>query len=241
MSDPKPSPDPGYFPQTQWTRIVRVIQQGRTDAAWRALSDFCEDYRPAIVNFFCRHGCDSEQAQELTQEFFLKRILRPWEDRAGFLQVVDRAKGRFRAFLAHVLWLFLTDHWRSRGRGLTDGKPRLISLEQLAPRDDAPDGAAFETFGRELDRPVAEQILQRAATRSKGSAQMVAHFRRQLTQAEAARQLGQSSAAFKVAYDRFKKRFAAEIAKQAAKLAGPDPDAIRAEIRYLMSLFEDQP
>jgi DNA-directed RNA polymerase specialized sigma24 family protein len=234
MSDPQ-SPEAGCFPTTQWTQILAPIQRGESDSAWAALNEFCQCYRPAVCQFFRRHGCDPDQAQELTQEFFLKRILKPWDDRASFLHTAERSRGRFRSFLCHVLWRFLQDEWKSRNAaGRTASH---IPLEELMHADAAADGEAFKKFGSAFDRVFAQQLLHRAAERSNHSRHLLAHFRREISQEQAARELGLSENAFKQAYDRFKKRLALDLAAEAAKIAGPDENDIRAEIRYLMSLF----
>jgi|SRR5436190_3020118 RNA polymerase sigma-70 factor (ECF subfamily) len=237
MSDPLP-PERGYFPTTQWTEIIGPIQSGERETAWAALNDFCECYRMSVHNFFRRHGCDPDQADELTQDFFLKRILKPWDNRGGFLHVADRARGTFRKFLAHVLWLFLKERWTAQRALRAGGAVVRIPLEELAPADELADGEAFKKFGSRFDRIFAEDLIQRAADRSKHSQHLLAHFRREMPQAQAARELGLSEDAFKLAYDRFKKRLAVDLAAEAAKIAGPDENEIRAEICYLMSLFE---
>jgi len=111
----------GSFPTTQWTQIIAVMQDGTEAAAWHALSNFCEQYRPAIQSFFVRRGCTQENAMDYTQEFFLSRILVPWDARNSFLHQARRSEhGRFRSFLCWMLWHFLRDQLKKGGgaRGL---------------------------------------------------------------------------------------------------------------------------
>src|SRR5437016_4772802 len=99
MSDSQQTSASSSFPTTQWTQIISVIQKGDDAAAWQALSQFCERYRPAVHNFFRRRGCSPEEADDHTQEFFSTRIMADWEQRAGFLISADRKQTvRFRSF-----------------------------------------------------------------------------------------------------------------------------------------------
>jgi DNA-directed RNA polymerase specialized sigma24 family protein len=237
MSDSKAAAS-GCFPTTQWTQIIGSIQSAESDVALVALNEFCECYRPAVLGFFRRHGCDPDQAEELTQEFFVKRILTPWDDRASFMHAAERSKGSFRSFLCHVLWFFLKDQWKARRTARAGGDVQHIPLEDLAPADELADHEAFKKFGSAFDRVFAQQIIQRAAERSKHSKHLLMYLRGEISQQQAARQLGLSENAFKQAYHRFKERLADDLAEEVAKLAGPAEDEIRAEIRYLMTLSD---
>ena len=236
MKQEAPTEPSGPFPRTQWTTVIAPIQRGQGDEAWVALNEFCQCYRPAICHFFRRHGCDADQAEELTQDFFLKRIMHGWEDRASFVHAAERSKGRFRSFLCHVLWLFLMDHWKSRRTARGGGLIPHLPLEDLAPTDLVSDDEAFKRFGAEFDRHFVLEIVKRAANRSKHSHYLLAHFFDTMSQEKAAAHLGLSTNAFKRAYHDFRQRLARDIAAEVARLAGPDENDIRAEIAYFMSL-----
>lgn len=120
----EPAITSGCFPTTKWTVLLNVIQEGDAAAAASALESFCAQYRPAIRNFFVRRGVDPDEAEEYTQNFFLQRILKPWEGRDGFLHAAQRREaGKFRSFLSHVLWLHLQDEWRRKSAMTTGGGP----------------------------------------------------------------------------------------------------------------------
>ena len=241
MNNEQPSQQSGPFPVTQWTEVIAPIQRGETNQAWTALNEFCQSYRPAVCHFFRRHGCDADQAEELTQDFFLKRIIKGWEDRASFVHAAERSKGSFRRFLCHVLWLFLKDHWKSRHTIRGGGLVSHVPLESLAPSDELADDEAFKRFGAEFDRQFVLEIVKRAADRSKHSQYLLAHFFGTMSQEKAGAHLGLSANAFKRAYHDFRKRLARDIAEEVAKVAGPDENDIRAEIIYLMSLCGQEP
>jgi len=234
-------PSHGCFPTTEWTLILKVIQKGDVTAAGAALENFCGQYRPAIRNFFFRRCADPHLADEYTQNFFLQRILKPWDDRReSFLHAAEqRAGGRFRGFLSHVLWLHLYDeHRRSISAHGGPGAER-VSLSDPVEFTEEMGGISYAAFGREFDRELALEIIRRAADRSRHSKHHVAHLRGEISQAVAARELGMEENTFKVAHHRFRKRLATDIHAEVSKLVGPDEKEVRAEIAYLISLFAE--
>jgi DNA-directed RNA polymerase specialized sigma24 family protein len=226
--------DSSNYPATQWTSIIEVIQKGDDKAAWHALEGFCEGYRPAIYNFFRRRGVNHEDAEEYTQEFFLTRIHERWDVREGFLFKVHRdQRSRFRCFLSSVLRCFLIDKLRKLQRTplqVDDPNPVLSTLDMASDDDPGP-------FDREFDRALAMEIFQKAAGNSTHSGYLLAHFRNEITQAEAATALRINENAFKQYFARFRKSFPHNLRNEVKKLVGPDESEIDAEIRHLISVF----
>lgn len=238
MRDEQTEAASGCFPTTQWTLILEAIQSGDQAAAWEALNRFCERYRPAVRNFFLRRGLNPEQAEDYTQAFFTSRIVEKWDERDGFLHSVERrGNDKFRSFLSHVLWRFLQDEQRKQRAAKAGGQVEHISLSDPESRIGEICGESFEGFGREFDRVLALEIIQRAVSHSKHSKHHEAHLRGDMSQAEAAKELGMEENAFKQAHHRFRERLARDIWEEVSKLSGPDEAETRAEIRYLMSLF----
>jgi len=226
--------DPSNYPATQWTLIIEVIQKGDDQVAWSALEDFCEGYRPAIYNFFRRHGVSHADAEEYTQEFFLTRIHQRWDVREGFLFKAQRnQRSKFRCFLCTVLRCFLVDKWRQRKRTplpVDDPNPILSTLDMASAEDPG-------RFDREFDRAIAQQIFQKAAGNSTHSKYLLAHFRDEISQAEAAKALRIEENAFKQSFARFRKSFPQNLRKEVKDLVGPEEAEIDAEIRHLISVF----
>lgn len=238
MNEPLPTSSSSSFPSTQWTQIISAIQTQDGEAAWPALVEFCERYRPAIHRFFLRRGVPPEQAEDYTQAFFQKRILERWDGRDSFLHTITRNEGqRFRGFLCHVLWCFLKDQWKAEMSQKAGGGVPHVPLDDLMETGDAADEETFKSVGREFDRAFALEILRKAAERSRHSTFLMAHLRGELPQKQAAEEMGVSEGAFKQAYRRFRERLARDLWDEVSKLAGPDEKEIRAEIEYLMSLF----
>ena len=241
MNEPERTTASSSFPATDWTQVIGVIQDGDGGPSWEALVEFCERYRPAVRDFFRRRGCECEAAEDYTQSFFASRILEPLSRREGFLLAAKRDEHtRFRSFLCHVLWRFLQDEWKKHAAQKSGGKICHVPLEGLELAGDLESEGSFKHFGREFDRSFAREILLKAADRSRHSKHLLAHLRGEISQEEAARELGLTANAFKQAYHRFRQRLAADLWDEVSKLAGPDEKEIRAEMEYLMSLFLDR-
>ena len=144
---------------------------------------------------------------------------------------------KFRGFLCHVLWLHLQDEWRRTSAVTSGGRVEKISLSDPEFPVEEIIGVSYENFGREFDRELALEIIRKAAARSRHSKYHEAHLRGEMTQAEAACELGMKENAFKVAHHRFRERLARDIWAEVSRLVGPDESEIRAEMAYLMSLF----
>jgi hypothetical protein len=80
------------FHTTRWTVVMRAAQ---SQAPWgqSALAELCRLYWYPLYTFARRRGRAPEDAQDLTQSFFLHMV----EHRA--FKGVDRLKGKFRSFL----------------------------------------------------------------------------------------------------------------------------------------------
>ena len=95
---------PGAFETTRWSLILSGAGLGSGDQEIRqALAELCQIYWRPIFFFIARRGYSAEDAEDLTQDFFV-RILR-----SDWLQKADPARGRFRSLLLKSLQNFLND------------------------------------------------------------------------------------------------------------------------------------
>jgi len=107
--------EPRQFATTRWSLILSAAHSETGEQKARdALEELCRIYwRPAFV-FVCRRGYSTEDAQDLTQDFFWK-ILEP-----NWLEHADVNRGRFRTLLLTSLQNFLVnaaEKARTRKRG----------------------------------------------------------------------------------------------------------------------------
>ena len=93
-------PGPSQFPATRWTLVVAAGNPHRKEAR-SALVSLCENYWYPLYAYLRRRGYPSDQAQDLTQEFFIRVLEGRYINRA------EPEKGRFRAFLVTSLKFWL--------------------------------------------------------------------------------------------------------------------------------------
>ncbi|MDB6122249.1 MAG: hypothetical protein JWQ71_1242 [Pedosphaera sp.] len=94
-----------------------------------ALEKLCRTYWSPLYFFVRGRGYGAEDAQDLTQQFFLSLLSR------NDFAMVDPARGKFRTFLLTALTHFLANEWdRSRAAKRGGGKT-IISLDSLAAEE----------------------------------------------------------------------------------------------------------
>lgn len=115
----------GVFVTTRWSM---VLSAGGPDAGERkgrdALAELCRTYWRPIFSFVCWRGYSPEDAQDLTQDFFVMIFRNNWFERA------DPSRGRFRSFLLKSLMNFLNnaaDRSHAQKRG---GDMKFISWDE---------------------------------------------------------------------------------------------------------------
>ena len=102
-----------------------VVSAGgpRSSEASRALAALCENYWFPLYAFVRRAGYSAEDAQDLTQEFFVRLLAK------NYLAVADRQRGRFRSFLLGAMKHFLANQQRRQGTQKRGGHRPMISLD----------------------------------------------------------------------------------------------------------------
>jgi RNA polymerase sigma factor (sigma-70 family) len=108
-----PAEGAASFHTTRWTIVMRAAQS-HAQGGQSALAELCRLYWYPLYIFARRRGYSPEDAQDLTQGFFLHLL----ENRT--LRRVDRLKGRFRSFLLASFQNHLS-HVLERARRLKRG------------------------------------------------------------------------------------------------------------------------
>src|ERR1700741_4350819 len=114
-------PGSSQFPTTRWTLVIAAGDPHRKEAR-SALVSLCENYWYPLYAYLRKRGYPADQAQDLTQEFFIRLLEGRYLDRA------DPEKGRFRSFLLTSLKFFVADE-EARHRALKRGAGQLVSFE----------------------------------------------------------------------------------------------------------------
>lgn len=240
LSNSAPDQTAANFAPTRWTLVQR--SRGESPEARTALSELCETYYQPVLRFLRREGRDEDAASELTQEFFA-RILSD-----GAFEQADPERGRFRSYLLGALKHFLADqrkreHRLKRGGGTmpesldasTDTAPGWQVRDDSAPAPDADFDRqwALTVMARGLE--VLQQEFQRDAKADQFETlkpwlmgEAVA-----LSQADAARLLGLTEGAVKVAVHRLRKRFREAVRSEIAQTLR-DPALVDEELRHLV-------
>jgi RNA polymerase sigma-70 factor (ECF subfamily) len=106
---------PRQFATTRWSLVLAAAKSETGEQKARdALEELCRTYWRPVFSFICRRGYSMQDAQDLTQDFFLRILERNW------LEHADRNRGRFRTLLLTSLQNFLVNaaertHTRKRG------------------------------------------------------------------------------------------------------------------------------
>jgi DNA-directed RNA polymerase specialized sigma24 family protein len=106
---------PGAFVTTRWSLILSGTDaKDKEQETSAALAELCRIYWRPIFAFICRRGHSTQDAEDLTQDFFVMILKGDW------LRNADPSRGRFRSLLLKSLKNFLNDavdkiHARKRG------------------------------------------------------------------------------------------------------------------------------
>jgi len=227
------------FPTTRWTLVIAAADSRRTEAR-SALVSLCEGYWYPLYAYVRRRGYPADQAQDLTQEFFIRVMEGRYLDRA------DPEKGRFRAFILTSLKFFLADEG-DRSRAQKRGGGKVLSFEVASGEDRYQrEPAHNETPERIFERRWALSVLDRVVDRLRSEFVQrgrLDHFNRLkaflLDQADApyaalAREMGTSEGALKVAVHRLRKRYR-ELFRQEIAETVADAGEVESELRYLVA------
>src|ERR1700729_356739 len=101
-------PGSSQFPTTRWTLVVAAGDPQRKDSR-SALVSLCENYWYPLYAYLRRRGHAPDEAQDLTQEFFMRLLGGRYLDKA------DPEKGRFRSFILTSLKFFAADEHDRHG------------------------------------------------------------------------------------------------------------------------------
>jgi len=231
------------FPATQWTVVLDAGGTPSPESA-AALERLCSSYWYPLYAFVRRSGHLPPDAEDLTQEFFVRVLERHWLARA------DQSKGRFRTFLLTAMKRFLANEWDKaralkRGGGQRNVPIQVDTAETrygVEPADTRTPEQAFEyRWAVALLDEVVKQL--EAEFQEQGQAALFTALKSCLVgdrasqpYAELAAMLGMEEGAVKVAVHRLRQRYRellrAEIANTVAST-----EEVDAEMRHLFNVL----
>ena len=214
-----------HFGSTEWDI---VFNSGNADSSQhdRCISELCSRYWYPLYSFARFNGLSNEDAQDLTQSFFLHLLQKE------SLQRVDPAKGRFRSFILasfrnHLSTCrqYASAAKRGGGRPLLDLDAHQNEGRSLEPVDEV----TAETF---FDANWAQLLIERVTLglredyRRRGKSDQFEQLQCYLgnesepdakSYAEAGRVLGMSGNGVKTLVFRMRQRFAALMRQEVAR------------------------
>ena len=208
-----------------------------------ALEKLCRTYWYPLYAFVRSRGYSANDAQDLTQAFFV-RIL----ETDGFGSA-DRTKGRFRSYLLGAMKHFLANEWHKAETQKRGGGIHFIEWDQLSPESrygatsrlwDSPEhrfdsewavaivSAALLTLRQEMEAAGKEAQFDLLKGNLTGESD--------LTREEIATKLNISKGAVKVAIHRLRRRYRELLRATVAETVTNEAD-LENEMRYLVEIL----
>jgi RNA polymerase sigma-70 factor (ECF subfamily) len=237
--------EPREFVTTRWSLILSAANLGREEQKARdALAELCRTYWRPIFSFVRARGYSVEDAQDLTQDFFVTILERNW------LQQADRNRGRFRSLLLRSLQNFLINAAEKTHAHKRGGDVEFISWDdwaaeassQLSNSAQAPDSLPPERlFDLSWATTVVEHALQRLREEceSKGKLWLFRALSHHLTEerdevsyANLSADLGVADTVVKKQLHKMRQRYRALLRAEVSRTV-ENPADVDDEIRYL--------
>jgi len=148
----------GYFHTTRWS-LVRAA--ATPEPSTPALEGLCRAYRAPVLAYVRHLGNSLEEAEDLTQAFFLHLLESHLHARA------QPEFGRFRTFLLTALRRFLANHHEARITAKRGGGAKTLDIDTLAPESSPVEADSPErAFQRDWAMSVIRQAMRSLARES---------------------------------------------------------------------------
>jgi len=237
--------EPRQFATTRWSLILSAAHSETGEQNARdALEELCRIYWRPVFVFVCRRGSSTADAQDLTQDFFVKILEGNW------LQHADVNRGRFRTLLLTSLQNFLVNaaerkYARKRGGGVEfvswdDWMAEAPSQVSISARvlDSLPPERLFDL---RWATTVVEQALRRLREECEGKNRLRLFYalsrhlteeRDEVSYAQLSAALGVTESAVKNLMHTMRQRYRSLLRDEVAHTV-ENPADIQDEIRYL--------
>ena len=230
------------FVTTHWSVVLQA--QGDSPAAQEALEKLCRIYWRPVHGFIRRQSITTQEAEDLTQGFFLLLL-----ERRDF-DAVRKEKGRLRSYLLTSLKHFLASEQRramtvKRGKG-----QQLIPLEELRANErvetePADPLTADRLYERRWALTLMEQVLRRLKEEycTAGNVALFDSLKQLLpdepeaqSRTEIASQLGMTDNALRQAFHRFRHRYQLLLREEISHTVAIASD-VEDELRHLIAVL----
>lgn len=229
------------FATTHWSVVLEATSADSSEAR-AALEQLCQTYWYPLYAYVRRRGYGPEDAQDLTQEFFLRLL------QSSFLSRAERARGKFRSFLLAALEHFLAKEWRRAHRQKRGGGRPLVSLDEAAPEkryqlEPVEEATAEKLYNRSWALTLLEHTLsalQQEWTEA-GKGKLFEELKATLEgdrperpYADVAARLDMGEGAVRMAAHRLRQRYGELLRERIAQTVA-SPEEVDAEIRFLFA------
>jgi RNA polymerase sigma-70 factor (ECF subfamily) len=235
------------FATTHWSMVVSAAGHrtgaARPSEAARALAALCENYWFPLYAFVRRAGYAADDAQDLTQEFFLRLLSQ------NYLAAADPERGRFRSFLLGAMKHFLAHQRRRQSTQKRGGGRPTISLDfqsgeeryrRLEPADPLTPERLYE---KRWALALLDLVLGRLREEFQAAGKLplfdalkpfLAGETQKPAYLEIGETLGMSEGAVKMAVHRLRRRYR-ELLKEEIARTIVEPDTVEDELRELLA------
>ncbi|MEQ8787028.1 MAG: sigma-70 family RNA polymerase sigma factor [Pirellulaceae bacterium] len=233
-----------HFATTQWSLVLAAA--GDEETSRQALAELCQQYWPPLYAYIRRRGHSADDAQDLTQAFFVFVL----EKRT--LEAADRQRGRFRSLLLSSLNHFIANHRRGahterRGGGVVHLPFDFDDGERIVRNEPADHLTPERLFDRRWALTVLDASLEHLEQEydAAGKGEIFAVLRAFLTPAadapryrDIAERFDMTEGAVKVAVHRLRRRYGEVLRERVAQTLA-SPEDVDDELRHLLAAFGD--
>ena len=141
----------GSFATTRWSLIL--ASRSESTSARQALEQLCRGYRAPVLAYVRQRGYPHDQAEDLTQGFFVHFI------GERIHHSVDPERGRFRTYLLSSIRHFLADAAAAAGTAKRGGAVPHQALDEFVPASD--DQSPERAFEKRWALTLVDRALER--------------------------------------------------------------------------------
>ncbi|HEX4706353.1 MAG TPA: sigma-70 family RNA polymerase sigma factor [Candidatus Udaeobacter sp.] len=236
---------PREFVTTRWSLIISAANLGSDEQKVHdALAELCRTYWRPIFSFVRARGYSVEDAQDLTQDFFVTILRNNW------LQHADRNRGRFRSLLLRSLQNFLVNatekaHAHKRGGGVEfiswddwmAEAPSQLSIPVQALESLPPERIFDLTWATTVVEHAFQRLREECESNGKlwlfqGLSPYLTDERDEVSYAKLSAELGMAETAVKKQLHNMRQRYRNLLRDEVSQTV-EDPADVDDEIRYL--------
>jgi RNA polymerase sigma factor (sigma-70 family) len=236
---------PSRFSTTRWSVIISSANaEGQEEKTREALAQLCQIYWRPIFAFICRRGYATNDAQDLTQDFFLLLL------DGHLLRHADPARGRFRSLLLKSLQNFLIDAHDKRRAKKRGGDVSFVSWDDWMaeapshlslPRQALDSWSPERLFDVRWAATVVEQAVRRLREECEARGRRrvfdalsgcLAAERADISYDDLGKQLGVDHSAVKRLVHQMRRRYR-ELLREEVAHTVEKPEDVDEELRYL--------